>query len=99
MRLSDLKYQTGLKNLIIFEIYFWISFRLCDKLLEPLSPIRESAALALSILAELADGKEAIVQNDSIIENLLLCLGDQQTAVRLKAAACFRNVATSWISL
>ncbi|XP_008191792.1 radial spoke head 14 homolog [Tribolium castaneum] len=70
--------------------------RLCDKLLDPLPPVRENAALILAILAELADGKDAILRNDSILENLYLCLGDGQMSVRLKIASCFKNIATLW---
>jgi hypothetical protein len=71
---------------------------LADKLLDPLPPIRENAILVLTTLAGLGDGKEAIVRNSDLLENLLLCLGDEQMTVRLKVAACFEMIARSWMS-
>jgi hypothetical protein len=73
--------------------------RLADKLLDPLPPIRENAILVLTTLAGLGDGKEAIVRNSDLLENLLLCLGDEQMTVRLKVAACFEMIARSWMSI
>ncbi|KAJ3659140.1 hypothetical protein Zmor_010845 [Zophobas morio] len=72
--------------------------RLADKLLDPLPPVRESSVLLLSLFARLADGKEAIVKNKEILENLYLTLGDEQISIRLKSAACIELVSRSWMA-
>ncbi|RZB39707.1 rhabdoid tumor deletion region protein 1, partial [Asbolus verrucosus] len=72
--------------------------RLTDLLVDPLAPIRERAVLALSILAGSGDGKDAIVKNIILVENLKLCLGDTQPSIRLKTAACTEIIARTWMA-
>lgn len=70
---------------------------MADLLGDPLTPIRERTALALTILAGLGDGKDAIVQNHTILGNLTVGLGDIEPSVRLKIAACLEMLARSWM--
>lgn len=72
-------------------------FRLADKLLDPLPPIRENSVMLLKILAEYGDGREAIVSNNELLDNIILGLGDEQIEVRYQIAGCFEMISRSWI--
>lgn len=59
--------------------------------------IRERVCMALKTIAGLGDGKEAIVQNKLILENLSKLLHDDEAPVRIKAVALLEMVSRAWM--
>ncbi|KAJ8944777.1 hypothetical protein NQ318_003645 [Aromia moschata] len=52
--------------------------------------------MALEIIARSADGKEAIVTNDALVDNLINCVEDPLPEVRIKVAALLEMIARFW---
>ncbi|KAJ8982977.1 hypothetical protein NQ317_001417 [Molorchus minor] len=70
--------------------------RMVDRIVHENPIIQERSLMALEIIARLADGKEAIVSNDGLLDNLVVCVEDQLAEVRIKAAALLEMIARFW---
>ncbi|KAL1509629.1 hypothetical protein ABEB36_004338 [Hypothenemus hampei] len=73
-----------------------VTDRLVDLLCHELPPIRERAAFTLKVLAGMAMGKEFIVNNEDLLENLLEKVEDEFVEVRIHVAACLEMIARYW---
>nr|XP_022918801.1 radial spoke head 14 homolog [Onthophagus taurus] len=77
-----------------------ITLRVPDRITDLLNHenpvIRERACMVLAVLAELADGKEAIVRHPKLLYYLALTLDDVENAVRIKAATVVEVVSDFW---
>ncbi|CAG9767017.1 unnamed protein product [Ceutorhynchus assimilis] len=70
--------------------------RMVDLIYHETSSVREKTAHALKSIAGVAEGKVAIVENDSLMNNLLDRVEDQFTEIRLQTAACIEMIARYW---
>lgn len=59
--------------------------------------VRERICMALTVLAELADGAEMLVLNTTFLENLAAVIEDPFPAVRIKAAALLEMLTRNWM--
>lgn len=59
--------------------------------------IRERTCMALTAIACLADGKDAIVKNYHLLVNLVHAVDDVDAAVRIKAASCLEMCSRNWM--
>ncbi|XP_018563702.1 radial spoke head 14 homolog [Anoplophora glabripennis] len=80
--------------------YEAVNLKIIDKMvglaLHDNPAIRERTANALQILARLADGKEAIVSNQNLLDNLQICVEDVVSQVRIQIAALLEMIARFW---
>ncbi|XP_031344403.1 radial spoke head 14 homolog isoform X2 [Photinus pyralis] len=72
--------------------------RLADLLSHELPEIRERVCITLIILAGVADGRAAIVQNKLLLDNLAKLMDDQQSGLRFKAAMLLEMLSRSWFA-
>ncbi|XP_030755597.1 radial spoke head 14 homolog [Sitophilus oryzae] len=77
-------------------IHLGIVERLVDHTTHELPTIRERSTHLLKVLAELAEGKEAIVENPHLLANLIDNIDDEFAEVRVQTAACIEMVAAFW---
>ncbi|KAJ8931920.1 hypothetical protein NQ314_015118, partial [Rhamnusium bicolor] len=63
--------------------------RMVDLIVHDVPAIRERTAKALEIIARLAEGKEAIVSNKNLLENITICVEDEFREIRIHVAAIF----------
>lgn len=61
--------------------------------------IRERTCMALTAIACLADGKDAIVKNFHMLVNLAHAVDDVDAAVRIKASCCIEMCSRSWMGI
>lgn len=59
--------------------------------------VRERVCMALRTIAGLGDGKQAIVSNSIILENLMKLLQDSESSVKIKAASCIEMISSTWM--
>lgn len=68
-------------------------------LLEHQDPtIRERVCMILTTISGLADGRMAIVQNPTLLSNLVNLLNDPEGPVRIKAAATMEMISRFWVA-
>lgn len=72
--------------------------RLADILVDDDPAFRERVCMALTTIAGLWDGKNAITRNEVLMTNLATLFQDDEGAVRIKAAACIEMVSRSWMN-
>ncbi|KAF7281804.1 radial spoke head 14 homolog [Rhynchophorus ferrugineus] len=70
--------------------------RIVNLVTHELSEIRERSAHLLTILAGLAAGKEAIVSNQLLLDNLLDNIDNESPEVRIHIASCLETIAQFW---
>nr|CAI5858041.1 unnamed protein product [Callosobruchus analis] len=70
--------------------------RLVDLIAHENAAIREKTCRTLTVLAGLAAGKEAIVENPCLLENIAICVEDPYPEVRIHVAAMLEMIATFW---
>lgn len=68
-----------------------------DLLTNECPEIRERTCMALTAIACLGDGKDAIVKNYHVLVNLAHAVDDVDSAVRIKAACCLEMCSRSWM--
>lgn len=72
--------------------------RLVDLLAHEIPAIRQRTAFTLKVMAGVAMGKEAIVNNETLLKNLLDKVEDEYADVRIAVAACLEMVARYWMT-
>ncbi|CAH1996208.1 unnamed protein product [Acanthoscelides obtectus] len=70
--------------------------RLVDMIAHENAAIREKTCKTLTVLAGLAAGKEAIVDNPFLLENIAICVEDSHPEVRMHAASMLEMIARFW---
>ncbi|KAF2905972.1 hypothetical protein ILUMI_00203 [Ignelater luminosus] len=82
--------------------YEAITLRIPDRMADLLAhnnpTIRERACMALTTIAGLSDGRDAIVKNHVSLTNIARLVEDAIDAVRIKAAALLEMISRNWMA-
>lgn len=71
---------------------------MADLLVDDDPTMRERVCMCLITIAGLADGKEAIVRNDLMLQNIKKLLDDEDPAVKTKVAALLEGISRYWMT-
>ncbi|XP_050303048.1 radial spoke head 14 homolog [Anthonomus grandis grandis] len=72
--------------------------RLADLLVHEMPAIRERTAYTLKVFAGVALGRQAIVDNQTLLINLLDKVEDDVAEVRIQVAACLEMISRFWLT-